>query len=183
MHRTRRALLGCLLVALAVSIGMALSAVPNVELVTLIVFAAGFLLGPRAGSCVGAAAAALFSMFNPLGAALPPLVVAQALGQLAVGLSGGLLGPILEGIRNRFVASAAAAVLGFALTVFYDVLTNAGAYVTMSGDKSVEGLVKFTIAGILFVGIHIAWNTIVFGAALVPILRVLSRYREELKTG
>jgi hypothetical protein len=183
MHRTRRALLGCLLVALSVSLGMALSGVPNVELVTLTVFAAGFLLGPGAGACVGAASAALFSAFNPLGTALPPLVAAQAVGQLAVGWSGGVFGPLVARVENRFFSRAVAAGVGFVLTVSYDVVTNAGAYVTIAGEKSLEGLVKFTIAGILFVGVHIVWNTLVFGATLVPILRVLSRYREELNTG
>jgi hypothetical protein len=39
------------------------------------------------------------------------------------------------------------------------------------------------VAGILFLGLHIVWNTVVFSAALMPVLRVLDRYREELKTG
>jgi hypothetical protein len=161
---------------------MALSAVPNVELVTLTVFAAGFLLGPAAGAAVGAATAALFSTFNPLGAALPPLVAAQALGQLAVGLSGGVLGPALARVSNRVLAAFAGAGTGLVLTLAYDVVTNAGAYVTIAGERSLEGLVKFTVAGILFVAAHIAWNTLVFGATLSPILHVLSRFREELRT-
>jgi hypothetical protein len=183
MHRTRRALLACLLVAVAASLGFALSGIPNVEIMTLAVFVSGFLLGPAYGAGVGAAAATLFSVFNPLGAALPPLVASQAAGQAIAGLSGGVAGPGLARVRGRFAARLAAGGLGLVLTLFYDVMTNVGAYATISEEKSIEGLVKFVAAGILFVGLHVVWNTVLFAATLVAILRVLDRYREELRTG
>ena len=69
MQRTRKALLASLLVATAVALGYALAAVPNVELMTVTVFIAGYLLGAGAGVLVGMAAIALYSTFNPLGAA------------------------------------------------------------------------------------------------------------------
>jgi len=183
MHRTRRALLACLLVAVAVSLGFALAGIPNVELVTLVVFVSGFLLGPAYGAGVGALSAALFSLANPLGAALPPLVASQAAGQAVVGVLGGVSGPLLARFRARGIARLAAGGLGFGLTFVYDVITSVGAYATIAGEKSIEGLVKFVAAGILFVGLHLVWNTMLFAVALVGILRVLDRYREELKTG
>lgn len=183
MHRTRRALLATLLVAVAVSLGLSLSAVPNVELMSFAVFLSGFLLGGRLGAAVGAVSAALFSTFNPLGAALPPLVVAQALGQSVTGAAGGALGPALSRIRSRPVACAIAGGAGLVLTLLYDVLTNIGAYVTIAGEKSTGALVKFVAGGIVFLGVHIAWNTALFALALVPTLRALSRHREELADG
>ena len=171
-----------LLVAVAVSLGFALSAVPNVELVTVTVFISGFLLGPGFGAGVGAASAVLFSVFNPLGAALPPLLAAQALGQSIVGLAGGMTGPVIVRFPRRFLGSIVAGGTGLVLTVLYDVLTNAGAYVTISGEKGSESFVKFIAAGMLFVGLHIVWNTMVFAAVLVPSLRVLDGYRRELTT-
>jgi len=183
MHRTRRALLACLLVAVAVSLGFALAGIPNVELVTLVVFVSGFLLGPAYGAGVGALSAVLFSLFNPLGAALPPLVASQAVGQTVVGVMGGLTGPLLARFRSRGIARLAAGGIGLALTFLYDVMTNVGAYATIAGEKSIEGLGKFVAAGILFVVLHIVWNTMLFAAALVAILRVLDRHREELRTG
>lgn len=171
-----------LLVAVAVSLGFALAALPNVELVTVTVFISGFLLGPGFGAGVGAAAAVLFSAFNPLGAALPPLLAAQALGQSVAGFAGGAVGPVIVRLPRRILASAAAAGVGLALTVLYDVLTNAGAYVTMTGERTFEALVKFIAAGMLFSGVHIVWNTAVFAAVLVPSLRVLEGYRRELTT-
>lgn len=183
MHRTRKALLAGLLVAVAVSLGLALSAVPNVELLSLTVFLSGFLLGVGYGSVVGAVSATLFSTFNPLGAGLPPLVIAQALGQSVIGAAGGLAGPVVVRVASRPLACLLAGGAGLALTGVYDVLTTAGAYVTVTGEKSIEGLVKFVVGGILFVGLHIVWNTVLFALTLAPTLRVLGKFREELTTG
>jgi len=172
--------LASLLVAVAVALGFALSAVPNVELVTLTVFVSGFLLGPSLGAGVGAVVAVLFSVFNPLGAALPPLVAAQAVGQSIAGLTGGIAGPKLVRIERRVFASAAAAAAGSVLTVIYDLLTNAGAYATIAGARSFDALVTFMAAGMLLAGVHIVWNTVVFAVVLAPSLRVLEGYRREL---
>ena len=183
MHRTRRALLAGLLVVVAVSLGFALSGVPNIELLSFAVFLSGFLLGAGYGALVGAVSAALFSVLNPLGTGLPPLVAAQALGQIVVGVAGAATGPAIARTPNRAMASVFAGGVGFAVTVLYDALTTAGAYVTFVGEKSIGGLVKFGAGGLVFVGVHIVWNTALFFVALVPTLRVLSRYREELTAG
>jgi hypothetical protein len=183
MHRTRRALLAGLLVVVAVSLGFALSAVPNVELLSFAVFLAGFLLGAKYGAVVGAVGAAVFSIFNPLGAGFPPLVASQALGQSVVGAAGGLAGPMVARLASRTVASFLAGGVGLVLTVFYDALTTAGAYMTFVDEKSITGLVKFAAGGLVLAGLHIVWNTVLFFVALVPTLRVLLRFREELDTG
>jgi energy-coupling factor transport system substrate-specific component len=181
MHRTRRALLACLLAAVAAALGLALSGVPNVELVTLVVFLSGFLLGPAYGALIGAVSAVTLSLFNPLGAALPPLVGAQAAGQAFAGLSGGLAGPAVTRLgigAGRLVSGG----IGLVVTIVYDALTSAGAYATIAGERTIEGLVKFVAAGILFVGVHIAWNTALFAVVLPSILRILGRHRKELNT-
>jgi hypothetical protein len=180
MHQTRRLLLACLLVAVVVTLGYALAAVPNVELMTVAVFVSGFLVGPRLGATVGAVSAAIFSAFNPLGAALPPLLAAQALGQGVVGFVGGVAGPGLARRGSRWISFVAAGILGFLITVLYDVLTNIGAFVIISGDKTFGNLVKFVGAGIAFMAMHLVWNTLVFAAALTPVLIVLDRHRREI---
>jgi len=183
MHRTRRALLASLLVVAAVSLGFALSAVPNVELLTFVVFLSGFLLGVRYGAVVGALSATLFSMLNPLGAGLPPLVIAQALGQTVVGVVGALGGPLVARTASRPLACVLATGMGLVITVAFDAVTTAGAYVTFVEEKSIGGLVKFGVGGLLFVGVHIVWNTALFAVALAPTVRVLWRFREELTAG
>ena len=81
-------------------------------------------------------------------------------------MCGGIAGPALARARSAGPARFFAAATGFALTAIYDILTNAGAYATIAGEKSIEGLVKFMAAGIVFVGLHIAWNTVLFAAVL-----------------
>ena len=78
IQRTRRATLAGLLVALIVAAGYSLAGVPNVELVTLLVFVSGFLLGPRLGLAVGATSWGLYSLLNPMGAAVPPVLAVRS---------------------------------------------------------------------------------------------------------
>ena len=66
------------------------------------------------------------------------------------------------------------------LTLVYDVATNAGAFVVISGEKTAANLVKFIGAGIVFMTLHLVWNTLVFTVVLTPVLIVLGRYRREL---
>lgn len=180
MQQTRRALLASLLVAVAVSLGYALAAVPNIELVTITVFVSGFLLGPKFGMGIGAASVVLFSVFNPLGAALPPLLLGQMIGQAVVGFLGGVSGPRIVRANKEWTTFAAVGALGLFLTLFYDGITSVGAYFVIAGEKNISDLTKFVAGGILFVSIHIVWNTMVFGLALKPILSVLEPRRREL---
>ena len=94
------------MVALAVSLGYALAGVPNVELMTLTVFTAGYLLGGVLGALVGAVSITLHSVFNPLGAALPPLLAAQICGFVLIGTTGGWLGRVIAGMNKKWFAAA-----------------------------------------------------------------------------
>ncbi len=82
--------------ALAVGLGYSLMLVPNVELITVIIFLSGLTLGIRWGILVGAVSEFIFSAMNPLGSSLmfPPLIAAQIISMIIVGLAGGLLRPV-----------------------------------------------------------------------------------------
>lgn len=179
MLATRRALLASLMIAVTVSLGYALAAVPNIELMTLSVFLAGYLLGVRLGALVGGAAAVLHSVFNPLGAALPPLVLAQGAGFALIGIAGGIVGPFVARARH-YPGVIAAGAAGLVVTLVYDVLTNIGAFLTITGDNAPSDLLRFVAAGVLFMGLHLVWNTGVFIVVLRPVVRVLSQYRAEI---
>ena len=62
--------------ALAVGLGYSLMLVPNIELITVIIFLSGLTLGIRWGILVGAVSEFIFSAMNPLGSSLmfPPLI-------------------------------------------------------------------------------------------------------------
>jgi hypothetical protein len=180
MYKTRRTLLASLLIAVVVSLGYTLAGVPNIELMSVTVFISGFLLGPRLGAVIGGVSAVLYSLFNPLGAALPPLLIAQIVGFAVIGATGGLSGPAVARMRSRTLSIACAGVLGFLLTLFYDLLTNVGAFFVMTGTRDISGFVKFVAAGIMFMGLHLLWNTGLFAVVVTPTLTVLSRHRREL---
>ena len=178
MHNTRKALLASLLIAATVALGYALAGIPNVELMTITVFVAGFLLGARLGIGVGIGAMLLHSTFNPLGMAHPFLLGAQVAGFALVGLGGGVLGPWIMTIRSRWLALLVSGVTGFVLTLVYQLLVNTGSFYAFSGSG--DYLLTYIKLGLVFTALHLAWNTGLFATALLPTLRVLERYRREI---
>jgi hypothetical protein len=181
MTKTRRALLASLMVALTVAAGHSLAGLPNVELVTVLIFVSGFLLGLKLGAVVGAASWGLHSLFNPLGAAVPPILAAQILGGAVVGLTGGLLGPRIVELNNRLLATITAGITGFLLTLLFQILINAASFYAFADERAIFALWKYVGAGIAFTIMHLVWNTGVFLVILRPLLSVLNSYRMELK--
>lgn len=179
MQKTRKALLAALLIAATVALGYALAGIPNVELMTITVFISGYLLGAKLGAIVGAVSIAVYSVFNPMGAALPPLFVAQVVAFAVIGIAGSILGGVVAKLP-RVGAIIVAGVTGLVLTSLYDALTNIGAFYSITGEDAPTNLLKFIIGGIVFVVMHLVWNTALFAVALKPTLNVLARYRREL---
>lgn len=177
MKRTRAALLSALLTALVFVAGQALAGIPNVELVTFLVFVSGYLLGPALGALVGAAGMGAHSLFNVMGAAPPPVWVAQWMSYALVGVAGGLLGPPLSRLARRGVAAVACALSGVVLVLLYQLLVNGVAFLVFASGVSVW---VYLWGGILFASVQLAWNAAVFFLAMPPVLRVLARHRDEL---
>jgi len=176
MKRTRAALLSALLTALVFVAGQALAGVPNVELVTVLVFIAGYLLGPALGAVVGAAGMGAHSLLNVMGAVAPPVWLAQLACYALVGVVGGIAGPALARMRRHGLASVLAAVLGAGLALFYQLVVNAVAFFIFSSGVSVW---VYVWGGVAFATVQVAWNGAVF--LFVPAtLRVLARYRREV---
>lgn len=166
MHPVHRVALSGIFVALGVAVGFLLASVPNIELVTFIIFIGGVCLGAFSGAVVGGTTFFLFSLFNPYGIAPLPLLVLQILSGIIIGVSGGMLGRL--GIRRlpvpmRFVIGAA---FGFLLTLVYDILTNIGAYIAAGTPDTFWA---FIISGLSFSVIHIVSNALIF-AVLFPAL-------------
>lgn len=179
MDVTRRALLASLLIALTVAAGFALAGVPNIELVTLIVFVSGYLLGARLGALVGGVAMGAHSAFNIMGTAIPPILLAQVACYAVVGWAGGTLGPMIERTPAR-PAAALSALTGAVLVVAYQVLVNVVSFYTFSRG---EMFWPYLWGGIAFASVHIAWNAVLFLVAMRPMLAVLRVHRMELQGG
>jgi len=179
MNSTRRALLASLMIALSVAGGYALAGVPNIEVVTLFVFTSGYLLGARTGALVGGVAMGVHSLFNVMGAAIPPVLAAQVACYALVGAAGGLVGPLLERTRG-VVGAVAAGVVGAGLVFFYQVVVGIVSFYTFTSESL---LWAYLWAGVAFASVQIVWNAALFLVVLRPALSVLRRYRAELREG
>lgn len=156
MHK--RVATTAILIALAVAVGMVVSPIPNVEGVSAVSFFSGYLTGWRSGAVIGAAAMLLRSLMNPLGPAPPHVLAAQVVGMALVGGCGCVL---RRARRARARAGLAAAVLGAALTLVYDVVTNYGVAVSIGRWRDPLAVM---VAGVPFAAIHVATNALIFGA-------------------
>lgn len=166
----RKLILAALFTVVSVVLGYLLSAVPNIELMTLCVFLGGMFLGWRSGMLVGCLSILIYSLFNPFGPPLPPLLFAQLGGFSLVGCCGGLLrGRLRHGGRTAIIASAAA---GCLLTIVYDFLTTAATGLIVLGTEGFsKGFGGLVAAGLPFISIHAASNTAIFGAAVMPVVK------------
>ncbi len=159
-------------VAVGLVAGIALAAVPNVELVTAVCFCAGFLLGAAAGVITGGLTEALFAGFNPLGSSLGFLLVAQVVGMAAAGLLGAFTRR-LTGDKTGFLFSAIVVSMGALITLFFDLITNL-AYPLAAGFSVSQTMVTL-VMGVPFAVIHIGSNAVVFALLVVPLLPKLKK--------
>jgi hypothetical protein len=153
-------------VAVGVVSGLALSTIPNVELVTAICFAAGYLLGLPAGLVSGALIECVFAGFHPMGSSMGFLLLAQMLGMASAGAIGAMTRPLSAetGISYRFLLAGAAVVA----TMWFDLLTNL-AYPVSIGFAGLDLRVYFA-AAVPFAAIHLAANVVVFVLLVAPLL-------------
>ncbi len=177
MRATRVTLLASLLTALIFATGQALAAVPNVETVTFLSFVSGYLLGPWVGMLVGACGMGAHSLFNLMGAAPPPVWLAQMVCYGAIGCAGAVVGPALAGLRSRAAAAALSAVAGAGAVIVYQLVVNTVSFLTFASGVP---LWTYVWGGVGFAAVQLAWNAVLFGAVLPPTLRVLARHRREL---
>lgn len=156
------------LAALAAALGYALAAVPNIELITLVVFISGAALGRLRGALVGFIAMGIYSGLGPYGSglAIPTLFAGQIGAMALVGFAGGLLRQLWSGKANA-TRIAAAAAAGLVLTAIYQAAVIVG-YAAMSPEFA-DGFLAALTANLFFPYVHIIWNTILF-AVLVPLL-------------
>ncbi|HKJ66660.1 MAG TPA: ECF transporter S component [bacterium] len=172
---TRRIAYSGLFIALAVALGFALIALPNLEMITATVFISGWLLGPGMGALVGALTEMIYSGMNPVGSGFlfPPLLLAQVISIGLVGMVGGLArrGEVF------FLATGggylAMGVLGALLTVIFDLLTTISFPLT-AGFSGVQ-MWSTVLAGLGLSGVHVVSNSLIFAILVPQILRTIHK--------
>jgi hypothetical protein len=168
---TIRVALIAILAALAIGGNYALSALPNVELSSVMVFLSGFLFGSVVGALVGFIAMLIYQFWNPWGAFIPPIGLAVIGCTVFIGIVGGILGKALQRLDysdSRWYLLPA--LFGILLTFFYDLVTNF-AYSLSFGAPFIVTL----LLGLPFTVIHVISNAILFGVLAQPVTRAVQQ--------
>jgi hypothetical protein len=154
--------------------GVYAETIPNFEVLTLVVFCAGVLLGARDGVLVGVVTTLVYSLLNPYGAVHPLVTLSQVAGEAVAGAAGAwiALGGIATGAAG--LRATVLVLAAIAITAFYDLVTNLATGLLF-------GQVGLTlIGGIPFSLWHIGSNVALFALIGTPLVRVLARYRSRL---
>ena len=159
--------------ALAIAMGFSLMLVPNVELITVIVFMSGVMLGWKWGSLVGFTAIFIYSGLNPLGSGLsfPPLFFMQILGMSVTGTLGGVFSDYLLNQKNKIIFLFTLAFLGFFCTLIYDLLTLIP--YPLSAGLGFPGIIASIVKGLGFTLLHEISNSIVFVITIPKVIKYL----------
>lgn len=170
---TRRLSYAALMVAAGLT-GIYAETIPNFEVLTLVVFCAGILLGARDGALVGALTMLVYSLLNPYGVVHPLVTTSQVAGEAAVGVAGAVFARAGFPERSAPVRAAALGVAAVLLTFFYDLITNLATAVLF-------GQIRATlIGGIPFALFHIGTNAALFVLVGTPLTGVFWQYRRRL---
>lgn len=149
-------------IAMIIGLGYALALVPNIELVTALVFLSGVLMGFRKGLVVAIIGEFLFSALNPIGSGLlfPPMLISQVIAMAIISTVGALMRSFILkksiSVANTFLIAAT----GFGVTLLYDVLVSA-AY-PLSAGFGIRETIATIITGVSFSLLHLIANTFIF---------------------
>jgi uncharacterized membrane protein len=165
--------------ALSVVLGYMLVYIPNIEIFTLMIFLAGFIMGKRDGLIIGLLSSAIFTFLNPLGASPLPLFAYQILHYSLTGLSGGLTRSYLnnktyfkpkEDLYNLKIIVIFGLIAGI-LTFTYDILS------TLIGGFIVSFTIEYFIityfSGLIFTSIHLVGNILGFIFILPGLIQLI----------
>jgi hypothetical protein len=109
----RKIAMVALLSAAAIASNYLLIGVANVKFMDLIVFTAGFIMGPTMGAATGAMIWLVYGTINPYGFSLP-ILGATMLGEAVYGVAGGIYGKVPK--SSGYGIDPWAAVMGFTMT-------------------------------------------------------------------
>jgi LytS/YehU family sensor histidine kinase len=160
--------------ALAIGSSYILAPLINIEVMSVLLFIAGFLYGKFIGSFVGLLSSLIYYGWNPFGVSPLPIYLVCVGCMTFIGLVGGLLKPAqtqehqLEINRSNIFKIA---LIGFLYTFLFDLTTNiVFGWIYYGGNI----LLAF-ITGFPFIIIHIVCNTTLFALLVLPIYNAVMR--------
>jgi uncharacterized membrane protein len=166
-QNTRQIAFSGIFIALLLGVGYALAFVPNIELLTAMVFLSGVLMGFKQGIIIGVVGEFLFSALNPMGSGLlfPPMLIAQLIAMAVVSFTGALARNYVLSCKRGLKSAVIMGGTGFLLTLFYDILVSAA--FPISAGFSLRETAGTIVAGLAFSVVHLIGNTLIF-LLLVP---------------
>ncbi len=154
--------------ALALGLGYAFAYIPNFELVSPTVFLSGASFGIRTGTLVGIFTYFIFGVLNPLGMSPLPLLVAQVLAGILIGLFGGFCH------KKSWNKAHIILPLGIFITLISDILTSSAGFLFFPTKKS---FIAYIIIGLPFVIWHVFTQSIIYGFVLPPTIQKINKRR------
>lgn len=166
------------LTAVCVVGSYAFIALPNVNIMDLVVFVTGFVFGSFIGGMTGFLAWAVYGVLNPLGFSVP-ILISSMVGEAIFGIVGGVIGRIsYRKLTNPFdfKFSLEIGLWGLILTIIYDLLTNFVFAVTF-GVSFAAAIVSGWLIPPWFGLMHEGSNLLFFFVAVHPLIRAIRRIR------
>jgi hypothetical protein len=162
-----------ILVSVAIATNYAMMPLYNIKLMDIIVFLGGFCFGPLAGASIGVTSWAVYGTLNPLGFSIP-ILLATMLSESIYGVAGGLIKKSFTENFSGFKKEQTSVyvffgILGFLLTLTYDVITNIVFGYVYSPSILVAIIVGFVPFGLA----HVISNAFFFGLGCVPAINAL----------
>jgi hypothetical protein len=146
-----------------------------VEVVTLVAFGAGVLLG-GAGIAVAALMEGIYALLNPWGPVHPVVLAGQVTGMALAAAAGALFAAMRGPCWNPMWRIPALAVAGALVTMVFDVLTNAATGIAYGQVR------VWLLQGLPWMLGHVTWNAIIFAAVGTPLSGVFGHYRARLSS-
>ncbi|MGQ4832732.1 MAG: hypothetical protein ACP6IS_02390 [Candidatus Asgardarchaeia archaeon] len=164
--------------ALAIGGGYALTIIPNVEVISFFVFVSGFIFGEKVGLLVGLISMTIYTTWNPWGAPIPVISLAQIVCMTLFGIAGGIYKSHLgEKLNFSMVDLIEIGFIAGLLTLIYDATTSI-AYAYAFGLERVLLLVFAT--GAPYIIIHVVSNIVIFMVGIKPINNAVARFMVDI---
>lgn len=150
----------------------ALTGIPNVKLMDVLIFAAGFLFGWTVSIGIALSTWAIYGFINPYGQAGFPLIIFLMIGECFYAIGGALLrrSTIAKQLLSdrRLTSSLQIALIfgiaGLGLTFAYDLLTNFATYMFLT-PSLYQALLIGVVTGAPFALLHEGSNLLIFALA------------------
>lgn len=167
--------------ALSIVLAYMLAEIPNVELLTLMIFLSGFIMGKREGLIVGSLSSFIYFFFNPNGASNLPLLAFQVFFFSLTGLIGSLTSQFLDKKEYfkpdkdlyTFRVLVIFGILSGLITFIYDIFS------TLVGGFLVSFKFEYFLAtflsGMIFTTVHLIGNVLGFIFILPALIQLLHK--------